>query len=208
MASSGATQTHQFKFPVYNPPKSIIFLDVDGVLNYQIFYEERYTKMTRGDNIPLYKVVKKHLKKLVKKKEISRIEYYRSQMCPVRMQWLNELCESTNSAVVLSASMRASWDVLTLNKIFHQCGATFQIIDKTGHSEDRVRGVEIHNWLKDNCMYWFGVNYYDFYRYVILDDDSDMLLWQQNHFFHVDAYAGLTPNICYRIRRFFNHETF
>lgn len=192
--------THNFK--------SLIFLDVDGVLNHQIFYEENYAKMMKYNNIPLYKIVKKHLKKLVKKKKISRIDFYKSQICPVRIQWLNELCEDTNSAVVLSASMRGRWDVLTLNKIFQNCSATFTIIDKTGRSESRIRGVEIKKWLDDNCMKWFGVHGYNFYRYAILDDDSDMLLCQANHFFHVDNYAGLTPNICYKIKRFFTHETF
>lgn len=194
--------------PINHNYKSIIFLDVDGVLNYELFYEERYKHLQRFNNIPLYKVVKKYLKKLVKKKEISRLDYYKSQMCPIRMQWLNELCEETNSAVVLSASMRASADVLTLNRIFQYCGATFTIIDKTGHCEDRIRGVEIYRWLKDNSMKWFGVHSHDFYRWVIIDDDSDMLLWQQDHFFHVDAYAGLTPNTCYKIKRFFTHKTF
>lgn len=199
---------NNFRFPIYNPPRNIIFLDVDGVLNHQIFYEERYAKMMKHNNIPLYKVVKKHLKKLVKKKELGRLPYYKSTMCEVRMQWLNELCEATDSCVVLSASMRGGKSVQDLQRIFNYCGATFTIIGKTGHSDSRVRGVEIQRWLKDNCMQWFGVNYYDFYRYVILDDDSDMLLEQRSHFFHCDAYAGLTPNICYKIRRFFKHETF
>jgi len=197
-----------YKFKIIHNFKSVLFLDVDGVLNCQLFYEKRYKHLTRHNNIPLYKVVKKHLKKLVKKKKVSRMDYYKSQMCPERMSWLNDLCETTESAVVLSASMRNSWDVLSLNKIFQACGATFTIIDKTGPSECRLRGVEIHKWLKDNCMYWFGVNYYDFHRYAIIDDDSDMLLWQQHNFFHVDNYTGLTPNTCYKIKRFFTHETF
>lgn len=196
------------EFKIINPPRNIIFLDVDGVLNCELFYVKRYKHLTRYDNIPFYKTVKKHLRKLVKKKKISRMEYYQDEMCPDRMALLNKLCIETDSAVVLSASMRASWDVLELNKIFQACGATFTIIDKTGHCIDRIRSVEIHNWLKDNTMKWFGVNYYDFYRYAIIGDDSDMLLWQQNHFFHTDNYYGLTPNICYKIKRFFTHETF
>jgi len=196
-----------YKFPIYNPPRNIIFLDVDGVLNCQLFYTARYNHLTRHDGIPLYKVVKKHLKKLVKRKEIGRMEYYKSEMCPDRMSWLNTLCDETNSAVVLSASMRSSWDVLTLNRIFQYCGATFTIIDKTPRT-GYERGTDISLWLKDNCMYWFGVNYYDFYRYAIIDDDSDMLLNQQNHFFHTDNYSGLTPNTTYKIKRFFTHETF
>ena len=197
-----------FNFPIYNPPTNIIFLDVDGVLNCQIFYDEYFQHIQRYDNIPLYKVVKKHLRKIVKKKEISRLEYYKSQMDGKRIGWLNTLCEETNSAVVLSASMRGGKSVQDLQRIFNYCGATFTIISKTGHSESRIRGVEILNWLKDNCMQWFGVNYYDFHRYAIIDDDSDMLLWQQHNFFHCDNYSGLTPNTCYKIKRFFIHETF
>lgn len=197
-----------YRFPIYNPPKNIIFLDVDGVLNCHTFYEERFEKIKRYNKIPLYKTVKKHLRKLVKKKEIGRLEFYKRQMDSKRIGWLNSLCEDTNSAVVLSASMRGGKPVQDLQRIFNHCGATFTIIGKTGHTVDRIRGVEILNWLKGNCMQWFGVNYYDFYRYAIIDDDSDMLLWQQNHFFQTDNYSGLTPNTCYKIRRFFNHETF
>jgi len=191
-----------------NKYNSIIFLDIDGVLNSQLFYEEQFKHLQRFDSIPLYRVVKKQLKKLVKKKEISRMEYYKSQICGKRISWLNTLCEETNSGIVLSASMRGGKTVKQLQEIFNYCGATFTIIDKTGHSESRIRGVEIHKWLQDNCMCWFGVNHYDFYRYAIIDDDSDMLLNQQNHFFHCDNYSGLTPNTCYKIKRFFTHKTF
>jgi len=197
-----------YSFKIYNPPQNIIFLDVDGVLNCQIFYEKNFKHITRYDNVPLYKTVKKYLRKIVKRKEISGLDYYKSQMDGDRIEMLNQLCEETNSVVVLSASMRGSKTVLQLNRIFQYCGATFTIISKTGHCVDRIRGVEILNWLKDNCMEWFGVNHYDFYRYVIIDDDSDMLLWQQDHFFQTDNYSGLTPNICYRIKRFLTHKTF
>lgn len=189
---------------IYN---SIIFLDVDGVLNCQLFYNERYKYLSQYDNIPFYKIVKKHLRKLLKSKEISKMDYYRGEMCPERISWLNKLCEETNSAIVLSASMRNQYNVAELQEIFNNCGATFTIIDKTPHT-GYERGTEISKWLKDNCMKWFGVNYYDFYRYAIIDDDSDMLLNQQNNFFQTDNYSGLTPNTCYKIKRFFLHETF
>jgi hypothetical protein len=194
--------------PELNKYRNIIFLDVDGVLNCQLFYTERYKHLTQYDGIPFYKTVKKYLRKLLKTKELSRMDYYKSEMCPMRMGLLNQLCAETNSAVVLSASMRSGWTVEELQEIFNYCGATFTIIDKTGHCYDRVRGVEILNWMKDNCMQWFGVNYYDFHRYAIIDDDSDMLLWQQHNFFHTDNYSGLTPTTTYIIKRFFTHETF
>jgi hypothetical protein len=198
----------KFNFPVYNPPKNIIFLDVDGVLNCEIFYEERYKEIIKYNNIPFYKQVKKVLKKLVKRKDLGKLDYYKRQFDPRRIQWLNGLCEDTGAAVVLSASMRSRWSPLELNEIFQYAGATFTIIGKTGHCDCRVRGVEIKKWLEDNCMYWFGVNYYDFHRYAIIDDDSDMLLNQQHNFFHTDNYSGLTPNTCYKIRRFFTHKAF
>jgi hypothetical protein len=193
---------------VCNKYNSIIFLDVDGVLNCQLFYEEKFKKLERFDGIPFYKTVKKHLRKLFKQKEISDMDYYKSQMCGKRIGWLNELCAETNSAVVLSASMRNGHDLEKLQEIFNYCGATFTIIDKTGNCKCRIRGVEILEWLKENTEKWFGVNYYDFYRYVIIDDDSDMLLWQQDHFFHTDNYSGLTPTTCYKIKRYLTHKTF
>jgi hypothetical protein len=194
--------------PELNKYTNIIFLDVDGVLNCQLFYTEKFAHLERFDGIPLYKVVKKYLKKLVKKKEISDLDYYKSEMCPNRISWLNTLCAETNSAVVLSASMRSGHEVEKLQEIFNYCGATFTIIDKTGYCDCRIRGVEINKWLKDNTDKWFGVNYYDFYRYAIIDDDGDMLLDQQFNFFQTDNCNGLTPTTCYRIKRFFTHQTF
>lgn len=188
--------------PQLNRYNSIIFLDVDGVLNCQLFYTECFAHLERFDGIPLYKVVKKYLRKVIKKKEIGDLDYYKRQMCSKRIGWLNELCTETNSAVVLSASMRSGHDVEKLQEIFNYCGATFTIIDKTGYCDCRIRGVEIHKWLQDNCMKWFGVHGHNFYRWVIFDDDSDMLLQQQAHFFQTDNYSGLTPNICYRAENF------
>jgi hypothetical protein len=194
--------------PVLNKYDHLLFLDVDGVLNCQLFYTERYKNLTQYDGVPFYKTVKKYLRKLLKAKEISKEDYYKGEMCPMRMQMLNGLCERTNTAVVLSASMRSGWTVEELQEIFNCCGATFTIIDKTGYCDCRIRGVEISNWLKANCLEWFGVHYFDFYRYAIIDDDSDMLLNQQFNFFQTDHYSGLTPNTIYKIERFFTHKTF
>ena len=194
--------------PVLNKYDHVIFLDHDGVLNCQLFYNEKFAHLERFDGIPLYKVVKKFLRKRLKQKELTDLEYYKSETCEMRIGLLNWLCKETNSAVVISASMRSSWSVEELQRIFNYCGATFTIIDKTGYSKDRVRGVEIYNWLKDNSDKWFGQLYFDFHRYAIIDDDSDMLLNQQHNFFQCDKYCGLTPTIAERIKIFFTHVTF
>ncbi len=193
--------------PELNKFKNCLFLDVDGVLNCQLFYTENFKELTKYDTIPLYKIVKKHLRKAFHRKEISHLNFYKSQMCPMRMELLNILCKETNTAVVLSASMRTGKTVEQLQEIFNYCGATFTIIDKTPYT-GYERGTEISKWLKDNCMAWFGVHYYDFYRYAIIDDDSDMLLWQTDHFFQTDNYSGLTPTTVYKIKRYFTHKTF
>jgi hypothetical protein len=181
--------------------KNIIFLDIDGVLNCQLHYQSKQFKD--------YRDAKKKLRKQVKGGEIEWLEYYSSQICKERIQWFNALCEETNSDVVLSSTWRLGRELEELKQVFKYCGATFNLISKTPHCEHGVRGVEIYLWLKENITKEeYGCLYFDFYRYAIIDDDSDMLLNQANHFFQTDNYSGLTPSTCYRIKRFFTHETF
>lgn len=159
--------------------RNLIFLDFDGVLNCQLFYETKPKKdvYSPSDGID-----------------------------PVRVGWLNQLCEDTDSAVVISSTWRASGLEYCAN-VLKEAGATFVILDRTPNLHV-ARGCEIDRWLRDNCMTHFGVHGHDFYRYAIIDDDSDMLLKQAPHFFQTDTYSGLTPNTCYRIKRFFTHKTF
>ena len=174
----------------------IIFLDIDGVFNCQLWYKEHF------------KEAKKRLKKAVKSKEIERLEYYKSQICPERIGWFNVLCEETNSKVVISSTWRMGKTVQELQEILNHCGATFEIIGKTDHT-GYERGTEIAKWLRDNIKpETYGKHYYDFYNYAIIDDDSDMLLNQKEHFFQTDNYSGLTPTTCYKIKRFITGRTF
>lgn len=174
----------------------VIFLDIDGVFNCQIFYQENY------------KEVKKRLRKQVKSKEIERLDYYKSQICPDRIKWFSELCKEVNADVVISSTWRMGKSVEELQEIMNYCGGSFRIIGKTEHL-GYERGIEISKWLKDNVKpETYGCNYYDFHRYAIIDDDSDMLLNQRFNFFQTDNYSGLTPNTCYKIKRFFTGRTF
>jgi len=108
---------------------------------------------------------------------------------------------------VISSSWRNS-GIEYCRDVLQKCGATFDIIDITPHSSHRVLGVEIKEWLTDNIFRLTGIKDYNFYKYAIIDDDSDMLLNQASNFFKTDNYSGLTPNTCYKIKRFFLHETF
>ena len=166
----------------------IIFLDIDGVLNCQLFFMFQFSS-------------KNILKKKVKSKEIDRLEFYKSQICAERVEWLNALCIKTGALVVISSTWRKGKTVEELQEILNNSGATFKVIGKTGVDESRIRGVEISKYLdrfreelKLDC------------EYVIIDDDSDMLLQQQHNFFQTDNYSGLTPNICYKISLFFESK--
>ena len=178
----------------------IIFLDIDGVLNCELHY--------KSQNFNNYRDAKKQLRKDVKNERIERLDYYKAQMCSERIGWLNELCKDIQAKVVISSTWRMGKTIDELKEIATYCGGTFDIIDKTPFlmSDDVVRGNEIHKWIKDNES--LVGKYYDYKDYVIIDDDSDMLLWQKNNFFQTDSYSGLTPNTCYRIKRFFGQPTF
>lgn len=153
----------------------VIFLDIDGVLNCQLFYTNR----------PIEK----------------RGTYPLSEICTERISWLNELCSSIGAKVVISSTWRHSGLDYCRN-VLKECGASFEIIDITPTINNGVRGVEILQWIKDNEEL-VGL-YYKYKDYVIIDDDSDMLLWQYNHFFQTDNFSGLTPTICHKIKLFFN----
>lgn len=191
--------------------ENLIFLDVDGVLNCELFYQERFGNesfLSKKIVKPLYRLCKNFLKSKARKEEISWDEYYIGQLCSKRIAWLNELCKETKSAIVVSSTWRSGKSIDELQRLFNLVGATFKVIDKTGYCDCRIRGVEIYEWIKNNSEKYFKIPSYDFKNYVIIDDDSDMLLWQQEHFFQTDCYSGLTPNTCYRIKRFLTKRTF
>lgn len=178
----------------YSP--SIIFLDFDGVLNCQVFYEKSR------------KEAKKNLRKTLRPVDLDSIEYRKTQVCPDRISWLSDLCRETNSDVVITSTWRKNRSIQELQDMIYYCGGDFRVIGKT-ESLGFERGVEIAKWLRDYVTPdRYGCHYFDFHRYAIIDDDSDMLLNQRFNFFQTDEYSGLTPNICYRIKRFLTGQTF
>lgn len=180
--------------------KPLIFLDIDGVFNCQIFYHSQQFND--------YKAAKKQLRKDVKAERIAKLDFYASQICKERIGWFNELCKDIDADVVISSTWRMGKTVEELQEIMNYAGGTFNIIGKTDHN-GYERGTEISKWLKDNIKpETHGCHYYDFHKYVIIDDDSDMLLNQKFNFFQTDNYSGLTPNTCYRIKRFLTGKTF
>ncbi len=52
-----------------------------------------------------------------------------------------------------------------------------------------TRGLEINEWLRNNA----SMNPL-MYKYVIMDDEKDLLLRQQDNFIHTDPYFGITKD--------------
>lgn len=160
----------------------IIFLDIDGVLNHELFYRDRY----EGKN------------------DAKSREYPLSEIDFVSVGYLNQLVLDTGAKVVISSTWRSGRSTEELQDILNQAGFVGEVIDKTPSLRNLgdavLRGNEIYKWLKDNEEV-YGSKYHSYNNYVIFDDDSDMLYWQRNNFFLVDRYAGLSPNICYRAKK-------
>jgi hypothetical protein len=171
----------------------IIFLDIDGVFNCQLFYKERKARWDK-EGFP---------------KEDDLMAHYKNQLCTERIGWFNDLVKEIDATIVISSTWRGD-GIERLQDIFDSVGGTFKVHDITPYGgEISCRGDEIHHWIKKNITEEiYGVNYYDFYKYAIIDDDSDMLYNQRHNLFLTDNYSGLTPNTCYKIKRFATHETF
>lgn len=159
----------------------IIFLDIDGVLNHERFYKERFEK--RYDE--------------------GAIAYPYSEIDPECVKILNQLIKDTDAKVVISSTWRHSGLNYCLDVLkFH--GFEGDIIDITPDLKDGnyLRGNEILKWIKDNEQ--LVGPYYNFTEYVILDDDSDMLYWQRNNFLLIDRFVGLTMGDVFRAKKILN----
>lgn len=164
----------------------IIFLDIDGVLNFQSHYEA-------------LRITKKELKKAVKSEKIQRFEYYSESINFDALKRIELLCEKTGASIVISSTWRKSMNPEQLNEVFRYCGLEkdLQIIDVTpvlyfkNYESSVPRGCEIDKWLDDKGFYnifWSKEEQQKYIdksgieNYIILDDDSDMLYNQRNHF--------------------------
>ena len=164
-----------------NPSTKIIFLDIDGVLNSQLFYTSGRASERR-----------------------IKIE---NDIDPVSVGFLNTLIKDTGAKVVVSSTWRLGRTIQELQSILEHNGFVGEVIGKTDslRGEHCLRGNEILKWIKDNEAI-IGCSYSDYTNYVIIDDDSDMLYWQRNNLFLTDGYCGITPNLAYRAARFLNRK--
>lgn len=84
------------------------------------------------------------------------------------------------------------------------------LLDTTGNCCGGIRGVEIHTWLNKNVKGFSSTGYErpDEFRIAILDDESDMLLWQKDCFFKTSFEdGGLTEEIAMKVIAHLNEGT-
>jgi len=98
---------------------------------------------------------------------------------------LNEIIERTNCKVVVTSLWRMGDSIESLLAKLTNDGYKYDILDYTPILDHpySVRGNEIKAWLSCHT---------NVRRYVIVDDDADMLLEHKDHFYQTDGSVGLT----------------
>lgn len=173
----------------------IIFLDIDGVLNHEKWYRKR-----------------QELKGGMDQKEWSD-HYPFYEFDPESVERLNKIIDATGAKVVVSSTWRHGRRVVDLQEILDKVGFIGEVIDTTPSLNARIgqeaagytvpRGCEIDWWLKSKKFQrinWSQEKQLEFLEksevqnYVILDDDSDMLYPQREHFVQTTWKDGLNDN--------------
>lgn len=170
----------------------IIFLDIDGVLNHENWYKKR-----------------QQLKNGLDQKEWSE-HYPFYEFDPESVERLNKIIDQTGALVVVSSTWRHGRRVEDLQEILDRVGFTGKVIDTTPSLNARIgqesagytvpRGCEIDWWLKSKKFQrinWSKEKQLEYLEksevknYIILDDDSDMLYNQREHFVQTTWKDGL-----------------
>ena len=162
----------------------IIFLDIDGVLNCENGYKGGYCKYAE----------------LTVDNEDEKDHY--QQFYPPAKKFLNKLIDETDAKIVISSTWRIS-GIQFMRRVWKNEGMSGEIIDVTPsfrnlsideHYRSLPRGLEIDYWLKRknfSQIFWSKklqqeyIDKSEIENFIIIDDDSDMLYNQRDHFIHV-----------------------
>ena len=165
--------------------KKVLFLDIDGVLNTELWYTEM-TKKTRKD----------------------RFGYV---FDPAAIKNLSTIIDATGADIVISSS----WKFMGLDKLremWLERQLPGKVIDITPNSMSdefllhanidnmdllSIRGQEIKEWLMLHGK--------DVSHYAILDDMNDILQEQEPHFVWIDPKVGITKGNSVQAIMILNH---
>jgi hypothetical protein len=200
----------------------VIFLDIDGVMNSQVFYKQRHYRRWRKP-ITYWYELKRITRKIlgIKSKGVSLVNYkipdhhyefpyqfdrLTEETCREKWEWLSEFCNDNDVKICISSTWKHHFGDKEYRLKSEQCGDALKLLGfKTGtfvgitpNKPSRIRGEEIKAWLD---------NHPEVVDYAILDDDSDMLPEQMKKFHHCDGWFGMSPNHLYRIERQFQGKS-
>lgn len=198
----------------------VIFLDIDGVMNSQVFYRERHKKRQRNPLNHWWRV-KKLFRKIfgIENKGTSanykspdyvytfkwQLNRLKKETCAKKWEWLSEWCNENDIKICVSSVWKNHFGDKVNDKYrirpewwedaFVSLG--FKPNTFVGITGDRktLRGQEIQEWLDKHPQVE---------DYAILDDDADMMEHQFKKFHHCDHWFGMSPNHLYRIKRQFD----
>lgn len=146
----------------------LVFLDIDGVLN------RNHEEFIEGSC-----------------RHMGRTEHPLSREL---IENLNYLTDYTGAKIVVSSSWRKGETVESMKELLESVGVTGEVVGITGSNPSGIRGIDIRNWISDNL----GARHSEYEDYVILDDDSDMLLWQKDNFVNTKSTEGLTRGMMWK----------
>lgn len=175
----------------------IIFLDIDGVLN-----DDAYWETINRSEVP----------KTGDKNEDS-ILFHISMINPAKVKLLNKITGGTGAKIVVSSTWR---NHPFIKEILQRSGVTGEIIGITPYATQEccspgyenngraLRGIEILFYMdKHYPQTWSAIDDKavrpELESYAIIDDDADMLYWQKDNFFKTDGHIGLTEELAGQI---------
>lgn len=160
----------------------ILFLDIDGVLNSDLWY---------------------------KSKDVKQIKKPLHHFDPKPVAVINNLVKKIEAKVVITSTWRNQYSNAELVDILLKVGLKIDVIGFTPDlkrlDDSVVRGNEILKWCIDNESL-IGCKWKDYSNFAIIDDNTDFLLWQANNFFKTDRYCGITLSVKKEIERFFKNK--
>jgi len=193
----------------------IIFLDIDGVMNSQLFYEKRHKRRWLKP-ITYWWILKSKVRYVLngfEHKGVSlanimisertktfeyKFERLKEETESLKWKWLSELCNEEGYKICISSVWKRHFNNNDeWNRALILFGFNPDVFVGITGARRTERGTEIKEWMDE------AVNTHNqtIEKYAIIDDDSDMLAEQKTSFFQTDGYCGLSPNVLYRKKR-------
>lgn len=141
----------------------VIFLDIDGVLNHENWYHES---------------------RFIRKKDEGNID-------PKSVALINEIIIACDAKIIISSSWKSDWHE-TCNLLYKSGLIEDSIIGNTPFYEYTIQDKGLRNAITRGNEILSSINEHDILYYVIIDDNSDMLLSQKDHFIKINEFTGIT----------------